>query len=85
MKTNDKLHWDAYRHFGQEVKSEIRLAEKEHVRSDILKSNGNTNSIWNFLIRYIPRKNTLSATVENPLLLANKFNEFHVNVGGMTA
>ena len=85
MKTNDKLHWNAYRHFRQEVKREIRLAEKEHVRSEILKSNGNTNSIWKILNRYIPRKNTPLATVENPLLLANKFNEFYANVGTMTA
>ena len=85
MKTNDKLHWNAYRHFRQEVKREIRLAEKEHFRSEILKSNGNTNSIWKILNRYIPRKNTPLATVENPLLLANKFNEFYANVGTMTA
>ena len=42
MKDNDKLPRNAYRHFRQEVKREIRLAEKEHVRSEILKSNGNT-------------------------------------------
>ena len=83
MKTNDKLHWN--RHFRQEVKREIRLAEKEHVRSEIQKSNGNTNSIWKVLNRYIPRKNTPLATVENPLLLANEFNEFHANVSTMTA
>ena len=53
-----QLHLNAYRHFRQEVKREIRLAEKEHVRSEILKSNGNTNSIWKILNRYIPRKNT---------------------------
>ena len=85
IKTNDKLHWNAYRHFRQEVKREIRLAEKEHVRSEILKSSGKTNSIWKILNRYIPRKNTPLATVENPLLLANKFNEFYANVGTMTA
>ena len=87
MKTNDKIksHWNAYRHFRQEVKREIRLAEKEHVRSEILKSNGNTNSIWKIPNRYIPRKNTPLATVENLLLLANKFNEFYANVGTMTA
>ena len=87
MKTNDKikLHWNAYRHFRQEVKREIRLAEKEHVRSEILKSSGKTNSIWKILNRYIPMKNSPLATVENPLLLANKFNEFYANVGTMTA
>ena len=78
MKTNDKLHGHAHRHF-------VRVAEKEHVRSEILKSNGNTNSIWKILNHYIPRKNALSATVKNPLLLANKFNEFHANVDKMTA
>ena len=66
MKTNDKLHWNAYRHFRQEVKREIRLAEKEHVRSEILKSNGNTNSIWKILNRYISRKNIPLAPVEIP-------------------
>ena len=87
MKTNDKLRWNAYRHFRQEVKREIRLAEKEHVRSEIIKSNGNTNSIWKDLNHYIPRKNTplILATVENPLLQANKFNEFYANVRTMTA
>ena len=80
-----QLHWNAYRHFRREVKREIRLAEKEHVRSEILKSNCKTNSNWKILNRYIPRKNTPLATVENPLLLANKFNEFYANVGTMTA
>ena len=42
MKTNDKLDGHAYRHF-------VRVAEKEHVRSEILKSNGNINSIWKIL------------------------------------
>ena len=49
MKNNDKLPQNASRHFCQEVKREIKLAEKEHVRSEILKSNGNTNSIWKIL------------------------------------
>ena len=47
--TNDKLHWNAYRFFRQEVKREIRLAEKEYVRSEIRKSNGNSNSIRKIL------------------------------------
>jgi len=64
MKTNDKLHWNAYRHFRQEVKREIRLAGKEHFRSEILKSNGNTNSIWKILNRYISRKYTSLTPVE---------------------
>ena len=53
-----QLHLNAYRHFRQEVKREIRLAEKEHVRSETLKSSGKTNSIWKILNRYIPKKNS---------------------------
>lgn len=63
----------------------MRLAEKEHIHCEILKPNDNTNSIWKILNPYIPRKNAPSSTVENPLLLANKFNEFYANVGKMTA
>ncbi|KAK2562924.1 hypothetical protein P5673_013901 [Acropora cervicornis] len=35
IKSGDKLHWNAYRFFRQEVKREIRLAEMEHVRSEL--------------------------------------------------
>ena len=84
-KSNDKLHWNAYRFFLQEAKGEIRFAEKEHVRSEILNSNGNSNSIWKILNRCIPRKNAQLAPVENPLFFANQFNEFYANVGKVTA
>ena len=55
-KTNDPLHWNGYRFFRQEVKREIRVAEKVHVRSQILDSNGNSNSIWKIINRCLPRK-----------------------------
>ena len=35
-KTNDPLSWTAYRYFRQEVKREIRIAEKEFVAEQIL-------------------------------------------------
>ena len=84
IKTNDKLHWNAYRHFRQEAKREIRLAEKEHFRSEILKSNQKYQFDLEILNRYISRKYTSLTTVQNTLLLANKFNEFYANVGTMT-
>ena len=37
------------------------------------------------LNRCIPKKNVPLATVENPFLVANKFNEFYANVGKATA
>ena len=84
IKTNDKLHWNAYRHFRQEAKREIRLAEKEHFRSEILKSNQKYQFDLEILNRYISRKYTSLTTVQNTLLLANNFNEFYANVGTMT-
>ena len=45
IKTKDRLHWNTYRFFRQEVKREIRFAEMEHVRAELENSNGNVNSI----------------------------------------
>ena len=55
-KTNDPLHWNGYRFFRQEVKREIRVAEKVQVRTQILDSNGNSNSIWKIINGCLPRK-----------------------------
>ena len=52
---------------------------KKNVHSEILKSNGNSNSIWKILNRCIPKKNVPLATVENPFLVANKFNKFYAD------
>ena len=37
IKSNDSLHGNAYRFFRQEVKRELRFAEKANVRSELLK------------------------------------------------
>ena len=84
--SGDKLHWNAYRFFRQEVKREIRFAEREHVRSELRNTNGNTNSIWKIINRVIPRKiSSSSMTVEDSYALANNFNEFYTNVGPTAA
>ena len=41
IRTKDKTHWNAYRFFRQEVKREIRVAEKEYVYNEIHNSKGN--------------------------------------------
>ena len=55
IKINDKLHWNAHKFFRQEVKREIRLAERTYVRSQIINSKGNTNSIWKVINRCLPK------------------------------
>ena len=81
IKTKDRLHWNAYRFFRQEVKREIRLAEMEHVRTELQNSNGNSNSIWKVLNRCLPRKDPPFLTTEDPFSQANKFNKFYTSVG----
>ena len=86
MKTNDKLHWNAYKFFKQEVKREIRLAERIYVKSQIINSKGNTNSIWNVINRCLPKKSSslpqFNDIYEN---MANDFNKYFSSVGSLTA
>ena len=56
MKTNDKLHWNAYKFFWQKVKREIYLAERSYVKSQIMESKGNINSIGKVINRCLPKK-----------------------------
>ena len=85
-KTSDPFHWNGYRFFRQEVKREIRVAEKVHVRTQILDSNGNSNSIWKIINRCLPRKQQDSFMAsEDPTGLANELNDFFISVGSITA
>ena len=81
IRTNDKMHWNAYRSFRQEVKREIRFAEKEHVCNEINNSNGNTNSIWKVINRCLPRRQPLFVSTEDPKTQAFRFNEYYASVG----
>ena len=83
-RTSDRLHWNAYRFFRQEVKREIRLAEKAYVRTELQNSKGNSNAIWKVINRCLPRKGAPLKT-ENPLSLSKTFNEFYTSVGKATA
>ena len=86
IRSNDRLHWDAYRCFRQEVKRELRFAEMTHVRTELLKSKGNTSVIWKIINNCLPRKSRNRPFItENPTALANKFNEYFTSVGSVTA
>ena len=75
----------AYKFFRQEVKRDIRLAERIYVKSQIINSKGNTNSIWKMINRCLPKKSRLpqfNASHEN---MANSFNKYFSSVGSLTA
>ena len=81
IKTKDRLHWNTYRFFRQEVKREIRFAEMEHGRAELESSDGNVNSIWKVLNCCLPRKDQPLSTTEDHFSQANKFNQFETSVG----
>ena len=75
-KTNDPLHWNGYRFFCQEVKREICEAEKVHIRTQILDSNGNSKSIWKIIDRCPPHAQLDSSMASEDLTgLANELND----------
>ena len=86
IQTNDKLCWNGYRFSRQEVKRELRLAEKIHVRNEIANSRGNTNATWKILNRCVSRGTAKHpGTLEDHETLANKFNKYFTSVGELTA
>ena len=86
MKTNDKLHWNAYKFFRQEVKREIRLAERIYVKSQIINSKGNTNSILKVINRCLPKKSPrLPQFNDSHENMASSFNKYFSPVGSLTA
>ena len=84
IRTSDRLCWNAYRFFRQEVKREIRLAEKVYVRTELQNCKGKSNAIWKVINRCLPRKGVPLKT-ENSLSLSNTFNEYYTSVGRTTA
>ena len=86
IQTNDKICWNGYCFFRQEVKRELRLAEKIHVRNEIANSRGNTNATWKILNRCMSRGTAKRpSTLEDHETLANKFNKYFTSVGELTA
>ena len=61
------------------------LFGKEYVRSELLKSNGNTNSIWKIINHCLPNREPPLTTVEDPVVQANRFNDFYISVGQTAA
>ena len=71
---------------SQEVKRELRLAEKIHVRKEIANRRGNTNATWKILNRCMSRGTAKRpSTLEDHETLANKFNKYFTSVGELTA
>ena len=53
---NGELDRKPYNFFKQEPKRKIRIGEKEHVRSELMNTNGNGASIWKIINQYVREK-----------------------------
>ncbi|KAK2564558.1 hypothetical protein P5673_012009 [Acropora cervicornis] len=86
MKTNDKLHWNPYKFFTQDVKREIHLAERIYVKSQVINSKGNTNSVWKVINHCLPKESScLPQFNDSHENMANSFNKYFSSVGSLTA
>ena len=84
-KTNDPLSWTAYRYFRQEVKREIRIAEKDFVAEQIQRNPNNTNNIWKAIRHCIPNKSTSQRIFsKDDKIVEDEFNQFFLSVGQST-
>ena len=69
----------------QEVKREIRIAEKEYVAEQIQRNPNNTNDIWKAIRHCIPNKSTSQRIFsKDNKTVADEFNQFFVSVGQST-
>lgn len=68
------------------MKREIRLAERIYVKSQIINSKGNTNSIWKVINRCLPKKSSgLPQFNDSHENMVNRFNRYFSSVGSLTA
>jgi hypothetical protein len=71
----------AFKNAQRSVKSTLKAAEKQHVRTEVNLHKGNSRSLWKVINRCIPSKDKIILTYhKNTLEVANDFNQFFQSV-----
>ena len=84
-RSNDPLAWAGYRNYKQEVKREIRLAERQFVTEQIANNANNPGSMWKTIRSCLPKKSACPKTyTQDDETVANMFNDFFTSVGQTT-
>ena len=84
-KTKDPLAWTTYKTYRQEVKRELRIAEREYIAEQINKNPNNPRCIWKTIRSCIPKKSRSQRTFsKDDKSVANEFNAFFSSVGQAT-
>ena len=85
-RTRDIDDWRAFKNAQRSVKSTLKAAEKQHVRTEVNLHKDNSRSLWKVINRCIPSKDKIILTYhKNTLELANDFNQFFQSVGKRAA
>jgi ribosomal protein L31E len=81
-RTRDIDDWRAFKNAQRSVKSTLKAAEKQHVRTEVNLHKDNSRSLWKAINRCIPSKDKIILTYhKNTLEVANDFNQFFQSVG----
>ena len=83
--TKEPLAWSSYRSYCQQVKWKICLAEKEFMVQQVKEDGNNTNIMWKAIRSCIPKKSASQSFFSgDATTVANKFNDFFVNISKNT-
>ena len=84
-RTNDLAVWSGYKNFRNELKRELRLAQKTFVEDQIKQNTNDTNTMWKTIRSCIPKKSaTVKSFSKDDKTMANQFNQFFTSVGKTT-
>lgn len=84
--TSNSGDWATYRILRQDVKSKIRQAERDYVRSELITNKENKTSVWKTVRRCLSSSgNPCLAYSRDGVEVAKEFNEFFTSVGDKIA
>ena len=85
-RTRDIDDWRAFKNAQRSVKSTLKAAEKQQVRTEVNLHKDNSRSLWKVINKFIPSKDKRILTYhKNTLEVANDFNQFFQSVGKRAA
>ena len=84
-RTNDPAVWSGYKNFRNEVKRELRLAQKAFVEGQIRQNVNDTNTMWKTIRSCMPKKSASAKSFcKDDKTMATEFNQFFTSAGKTT-
>ena len=81
-RTGNPNAWVAYKNLRNDVKREIRLAERAFAGDQIMSNPNNSNQLWKTIRSFIPKKSaSVRSFSKDDRTVANDFHRFFTYVG----